>query len=646
VARYGNSYYGASKYGVAPKVAYSVEPIRTVALDFQQLKLYWENPTGNFSRIILVRNQSGFPETSEDGVVIWDEFATEGTVTRNFFTDGVDNPFDIPLIPGRPVYYRFFLFTDQKLWLDAGSIEDVVPKNTGLHDTFMNNLPKVFTSADANPLGLVDTESFLYKFMEGFTFTYEQLLTQINLLNPDSTGKYLTSSLLRLRQAQVGVTSEAGIPLKNQKRLIREILYLYSTKGTETALAAYVEALTGYPPTITVSPNLLLTVQDSTFYKSLGNWVFTNGTATSSTEQVPATGSNVIDSTYACKIVASVGFTMLLGQNDPIAKGSPVTEGTQYTASCKIKSPASAGNMTITIGWFDKMGAYISANTGTLVAANNTWKSMSVTATAPSGAVYAGLQISSSAAGTYYVDQVSLQEGDGTAGYYEARCADVFLDAPKTNFIKNPSFEVNYTDSWTFTGTATKTLDASVPTEGWTGTHSVKLVASSAWSYASNSSPAIPGQYYTGSIYIKSPDVISTTLTIDFLDDSNAVVHTLSTPYVVSTSWSRVSMPHFLPLDSLATKMVFKVAGTAGTFYLDMAQLERSYKESEYFDGSMHSDYGTVWGGTANNSYSYKYPSKTWKVTRVVDTLYEWLPRNMAWRVLTQGGVEGSGITS
>ena len=238
MARYGNSYYGASKYGVAPKVAYSVEPIRTVALDFQQIKLYWENPRGTFSRIILVRNQSGFPETSEDGVVIWDEFATEGTVTRNFFIDGVDNPFDIPLISGRPVYYRFFLFTDQKLWLDAGSIEDVVPQNTGLHETFMNNLPRVLTSADANPLGLVDTESVLYNFMQGLTFTYEQLLTQINLLSPDSTGRYLTSSLLKLRQAQVGITSEASIPLKNQKRLIREILYLYSTKGTETALAA------------------------------------------------------------------------------------------------------------------------------------------------------------------------------------------------------------------------------------------------------------------------------------------------------------------------------------------------------------------------------------------------------------------------
>ena len=195
----------------------------------------------------------------------------------------------------------------------------------------------------------------------------------------------------------------------------------------------------------------MLTVQDSTFYGGVGNWVASNAVLTSSTEQVPDSNTNQIDTTKTGKIVASNAGSMVLGAGDIITKGVPVLSSTEYTVSCKLKSPASDGNITLSVRFYDKNGVATSAaNTATAVAADNTWKSASKTATSDATSKYAIITIAYSAAGTYYIDQVCMQTGSAVA-YDEARAIDIFLNSRKTNLIKNPSFETNVTDSWTLT---------------------------------------------------------------------------------------------------------------------------------------------------------------------------------------------------
>ena len=57
MAKYGNVVYGGAKYGVTPKLAYSVEPMAITVLDFIKIKVEWQFPTGDFTKIKLVRNQ-------------------------------------------------------------------------------------------------------------------------------------------------------------------------------------------------------------------------------------------------------------------------------------------------------------------------------------------------------------------------------------------------------------------------------------------------------------------------------------------------------------------------------------------------------------------------------------------------------------
>jgi len=645
VAKYGNVVYGGAKYGVTPKLAYSVEPMAITVLDFIKIQVEWQSPTGDFTKIKLVRNQFGFPENSEDGLTIWEESATEGTVSRSYFVDGEDNPDQTPIVNGRQVYYTMFLFTDAKIWVNAGQITDLMPLNHGVHRKIMDIIPKVFTSEIQSPLGVTDETSALYNFMGGIAFTHEQFLSQLDILRPQHSSEGIAFSTLEQNSFSVGLVPEPALPVKNQKRLIREALYMYSHKGMKSGIDAYAESLTGFAPTTTLSTNLLLSVQDSTFYNSIGNWTKTNAVLTSSTEQVPATGTNVIDNVYTGKLVAASSGAMQLGNTAPITRGVPVLPSTEYTVSCKLKSPSSAGNITLSVKFYDK-NATITGTTqsATAVAANNTWKSASKTFTTPADASYVSIQIAYSAAGTYYLDQVCLQLGAAVA-YDEARAISVFLDSSKINYIKNPSFEVN-ASTWTATG-ATFTQNAAVPTDGYSGTYSGQFVVATTGNIKTNYNiPVTAGKYYTLSFYVSSSNSVKVTGTIEFFDASNNLLEDFASEFTINSSFSRVSLTALTDSGSEVSYAKVKISFTrAGTYRLDLVQFEKSQTATEYFDGSLPSDYGAVWEGTDHASYTHMYPNKPLKIPRLGKTLNDWVVPNTFWRLSTYDGVEYTNLT-
>jgi hypothetical protein len=640
MAKYGINYYGASTYGATPKLSYSVEPMAITVLSFTKVLIGWQSPTGTFSRIRLVRNQNGFPEHSEDGVIVWEEYATEGTVSRTLLIDGEDNPGSIPITSGKASYYGMFIFTDEKVWVNAGQISDLVPKNHNTQTKFVNLLPRVFTSKEQSPFSEVDTTSALFNFVDGFSFTLEEFLTYVDLLRPTHSRLETSASLLYPETTHLGLTYEPGISTRNQKKLIREAIYMYNRRGTKLALGTYIESLTNFAPNITVSENLLLSVQDSTFYNSTGNWIFESATAEASNEQVPVTGNNVIDTVYTCKVTATDSFYMLLGADAIITKGVPVKADSEYTVSCKIKSPPSDGNIFVSVNWYDGTGTYISVNNGSTVSANNTWKTASVTATAPSNAVYAAPQISSNADGVYYIDQVCMQLGD-TVVYDEARAVSMFLNPSKTNFINNPSFENNVTDAWTKTGLVTVTQDTDVSTSAYSGVKSAKLVATGPWSFTATDIPVQSGAYYTVSSYVKT----TSGLTITFIgkDEFGAPTgHEEIHNFDAQTGWARITATDLIDAINESNVAYYSVefSGSTGTFYLDCVQFEQSPTATDYFDGELPVNYGAVWEGTANNSYTRMYYNKDLKMQRLSQTVTDWVPMNSWWRIKSYEGLE------
>jgi len=534
MANYGNAVYGISKYGISPLLAYSVEPMALLVTDFHEAYVYWKTPTGNYTKVRLVRNQNSFPETSEDGIIVYEDSTT--TFTKTVFHDGggvEDLPSTPAIVPGKPIYYKIFLFTDALAWVDAGSVGGVVPGDHQTAEKMLNLLPRVFTSAEQSPLSPVNYTSALANFMDSFGFELDEILTYLDLLLPDHTRISTVASMLPLEVANFGLLGEPGLPVKNQKQLIRESVYMYNNKGTLNGLGTYVESLTGYAPVLTVSTNLLLTPQDSTFYKSTGNWTATDtSTFAASTEQVPPTNSNNIDLSYTCKIVATGAGSMKLGNLDPVRTGIPVSPATNYVLSAQIKSPASAGSITPKITYYDGTGTQIGSTiSGTATAGTNTWAETSVTARTTKK-VFESVATATGASGT--VTYTTSSDHNLIAG--EVVTVSGFI-APDTAFNLTDVTIDSVPTSTTFTVTDAATGSTTTPglvTNSSTDTYyaSVEL----AWSAA--------GTYYVDMVCVQSGQTVAydeaRSLDIFLTPNKTNFIKNPTFETDVTTSWTKV----------------------------------------------------------------------------------------------------------
>lgn len=653
--KYNNIVYGASRYGNVPKLAYSVEPMSVVVLDFDKTQIKWQLPSGDFQRIRLVRSQYGFPEHAEDGTILWEEFATEGNVTRDSLIDPDEaQEGSLSLVTGSPVYYRIFLFVEiVNYWVIAGEVSDTVPANHDMQKKMFDIIPKVYSSVDQSPLSVVDTTTDLYTFLESFSFTLEQLLTFIDLLRPSLTSEKTPFQILPAEMLNYGLIPDSTIPVKNRKKLVREAIYLYKNKGLINGLETYVESLTNYAPTITVSPNLMLTVQDSTFYNSIGNWQTSTTTLTATTEQVPVTTDYTIDTTYTGKAIAASGSSFItLGANTPITKGIPVVGETDFTFGYKYKSPTSAGSVRLIVKFYDKDGVDLASDfTGNLNAANNTWQTSWQTTETPADAVYASLKVTFSAAGTYYLDQFYVENGENTdnTSYQEARAIDIFLDSNKQNYIKNPSFELN-TNQWTITATA-NSRDTEVFPNINAGEYSLNLdLDTGATIETTTGSLPLLDRYYTFSFYAKASAAVDVEATLTPQDDGTPIDGESTENFTIDTEWQRFSLTTYIDADLVEVDLTYVVslvfdAANGEEVWVDALQLEHSLVPTDYNDGSLPTQFGAVWEGTAHASNSHIYFSKSLKIQKLKQTLDRWVPMNAFWRLLTHDGVEATNLS-
>ena len=642
MSKYGYSVYGANKYGLTPKLAYSVEPMSINVLQFSEVFVSWQLPIGNFTRFRVLRNQNAYPETAEDGVIIYelisqDGSSLEGTLAQSSFYDGLENPTQTVINQGRNIFYRVFLYTSDNIWVKAGEIAEIVPTNTGATNKVMDLLPRVLTSSVLSPLGVIDESSQLYRFLDGVSFSYEQMMTEIMLARPAHNLEYSNYTTIPGEVLTVGLNPEPNIPVLRQRALIREAISMYADKGTALGISNYAESLTGFAPTLTTSSNLMLTIQDSTFYQSIGRWSSINADISFTDEMVPSNSDKSIDLVYTLKIEPTeVGGSISLGDAPIIKRCVPIQPNTEYVYSAKIKCPSSGG-ATFMVHYYGRDGLLVSSDTQS-ISTTNSWQTVSVTETSPIDAYYVGLSFDFDTTNTYYIDMVYVG-ATPFVEYEEARTTTIELAPTLENYIHNPSFEVD-TTGWTLTG-LTFSQDASVPAEGYPGSYSGKFVASGAWSLSCVSPlPVETGIFFNFSHYMKSPDMTSVSVFVDLYDADDNLVDTVTSEHEVSDVWLRQYTSLLIPVDSTATYALARHEGTAGTLYLDMVMAQDTFAPSDYFDGSMPELVGVIWEGTAHDSNSLYYPNKSTKFLRLAQTLVNWVPMNAWWRITTPAGLE------
>lgn len=695
-------YADGTQYGDKSKVAYSAEPLTATAYGSTtytepiitsvvggtpvtgthevirpKVKLHWTNPTGTVFGFRLVRNQDGFSENEEDGQILLETF----TPAIPESTDLFDELNAIPLVEGRYAYYTIWVLLADNTWTVGAYTYCLVPKEHSIKTPegnlyksserkFIESLPKVYTTEMQNYLDEVSETSDLRSFMGGISYTLDETLTFADLLVPDYSGNTTNPNMVDLQAHQLGLPKESTLSIQRKKALIRNATSINKYRGSLKSVELLVKSLSGFGTQSYLSPNLLLNIQDSSFYKGVGNWkIATNGTltynlTTGATDLPVQTEVNSVDRQYTGKVVTTAsGVVLSLGTADPRLTGVPVLPSTEYQLSYYIK--ASSNNVTPYIKWYDQYGVIIgSAIAGTAASATSTWSKQTLVATSPSTAVFAAIEVSLATASTYYLDMVQFAEtsDDRYSSYYEARAVELRLSPSKVNYIKNPS--MSSSTSWTIsTASAVYTNDSTLPGIKRDGTKMATITTTPTNNFSivtSTDSIIASGKYYTFSIYASlASGTQNVSIKLEAIDSSGAVVTSFTgesssrilSNQALSTSWKRFSVPVFVYdlADFISLKATISGTGTGSVINFDAAQIEEGYGSSDYFEGS-YTNRGAYWTGTANNSISVMYRNKSPKVNRMMFQIPNYLPMNTAYTITSGFNntvvLENSGFSS
>lgn len=301
MAIYGFDYYDESYYG-GPDYAlqFYAEPFTATSgaisgtfngiSNYGSITLNWNNPSGNWSNLIIVRNTYGFPVTPYDGVQVL--FANNGTSPVSF----IDS---IGLVPGTFYYYSFFVFNlTQYSWSNAGTAIGLSVKDYGNTKKLYDYLPEVYkisqpysaTSDWDNP----QLQSFLSNF--GFQLDYDQTLSSL-LVNRYDTQK-VSGILIPTMLNQFGQKYEPAIGLQQNRVILRDAVTLTKQRGSLKGLIGFLEDFTGWaiadpdtalpnPPVegVQVGHNMMLDYNDSSFEEGIGHWFSADGLT--QVEQLP-----------------------------------------------------------------------------------------------------------------------------------------------------------------------------------------------------------------------------------------------------------------------------------------------------------------------------------------------------------------------
>ena len=147
----------------------------------------------------------------------------------------------------------------------------------------------------------------------------------------------------------------------------------------------------------------MLTAVDSSFETGIGTWTGTT-ISQSSAKALSGSHSLSVTSTSGGTIVGNYGATTY-----------PVVAGNTYTGMFSVIAATAAQTCAIQIIWLNSGGGVIgSAGSSASVDSAAGWTQYLVTAVAPAGAAYAGLQfyiISTAAGDVHYVDCCALYPG-------------------------------------------------------------------------------------------------------------------------------------------------------------------------------------------------------------------------------------------
>jgi len=622
--RFNEFLYNTQKYGDKSKLAFSAEPMVATAINYNWIDISYSIPDGGTDGYVgfrIVRSQDGYPETEDDGVVIYEKLSanlsTSGAVDGKTLSDnsalwipltGLAAGKTAPLLQeGQFAYYRaWVLKTAAGDWVPAGDCYTLLPKKHGVtggyavksvlqgtnivdqavnlgvisstHDRFMSYIPTVFTSISNSGLDVPNPEGYsgnaldtggqyntlLSSFMSAFSFTVDEMLTfAYNTLPPADGGQFTSPNILALQSSQFGVPQDSLGISKTQKRLVRDSIRNYARKGTLKGLQDYVQDVTNYSATITESGNKVLGHENSTF--DIQGW----------------------------KDGDAVGDWIPTSYSGTTPTATITVDATQTTAT---GATGATSNGTITIG--------AGLKTFPLVLANPV-------------AGIAGVRIKAIAR--------------DTPTYFMEGPANLWYNG-NSNSITNNNFDTD-TSGWTFGSNASISRSTS---RAYSGAGSLKVSSNTGnadyWANSTVYSAVTAGNSYLVSAYVQS-ETYSTKvhIRIDWYNSSNTLISTSESEdfAVNASSWTRAVVSADAPVgavNAIVTFRNFSAGSGSESMFWDAVSLQSNDSANYVNGGTLEITVDKFNGSGSPNNWNFAVSGEVGQtgdtIATAIDTTY------------------------
>jgi hypothetical protein len=278
-----------------------------------------------------------------------------------------------------------------------------------------------------------------------------------------------------------------------------------------------------------------------------------------------------------------------------------VTAGKSYTSSIYVKDIDTGVSYYAGIEWKDSGGSSAGAtSTGTVTAVNSSgWTRISVTATAPTGAV--------TAIPTFYS---GTTPASGKQVYFDGALFEQASEI-KPYFDGNIASANEFTYAWSGTAHISTSLEKYSKVPSWAGDVNSVIARSSVTSYigtysglvtSTNSSSKLglfiitgtsvtPGKAYSASIYAKDLNLgMTVRVEIHWYNGSSYITNSTSAYTSISTTdWTKLSVTGTAPTNATLGYIVVNSSSNAPfgkQIYVDAAVLEQSSVPTSYFNGT------------------------------------------------------------
>ena len=472
MARYGVDYYGLVAYGSDSTsfVEFDASPFTATPIGYQKIRLEWTSPSGDWSRIRLVRNTYGFPLSVDDGAVVYDE---PKSFDVGVYDDTGQIPDEIGLKPGIAYHYSLFVFdTQNEVWVKSGNAFGISIKDYGTFDYLYNAIPGIYRTNNLKVITDTGANEDLEDFLRIFAVALDLYKTNADLVRQTYDTSVAYAPIIPVMMQQFGLAFEPELGLQQSRILLRNVAYIDKSKGSLEGIENFIKAFTGYDQITTPSKNIMLDYNDSSFEESVGRW---ESIARATLDRVNnAVVAPYVESTLpslfpnkatgALRVTCGSGgdAEFACGLSAPKTRGIPVKEGFVYTFSIYSRAASTTRGIYLDIRWFNLYGQELSrAGETNWTNSAGGWTRGSVTDTAPVDCFFMvpTIRIQGSAASeVHYFDAAQVEESSiGVTDFEEARGINITLKATRVNELENPGFDTTITP-WVVTGaTGTRT---------------------------------------------------------------------------------------------------------------------------------------------------------------------------------------------